>query len=150
MESLFDPVDLQHLLARIQGLRSDSRRLWGSMDAAQAVAHCADALEMALGNRRPPRVLLGRLIGRWIKPVALRPGEPMRRNSPTSRELVAAEARDLEDERARLLQRLGRIESVGPEGCSRHPHPFFGPLSGEEWGVLMHKHLDHHLRQFGA
>jgi len=23
-------------------------------------------------------------------------------------------------------------------------------LKGDEWGVLMHKHLDRHLRQFGA
>ncbi|HEU4950342.1 MAG TPA: DUF1569 domain-containing protein [Holophagaceae bacterium] len=150
MENLFDPADLARLLRRIQALGPDSPRRWGSMDAAQAVAHCADALEMALGDRRPPRALLGRLIGRWIKPLALRPGEPMRRNSPTSRELVVTEARDLEDERARLLERLGRIEARGPAGCSDHPHPFFGPLTGEEWGVLMHKHLDHHLRQFGV
>ena len=29
-------------------------------------------------------------------------------------------------------------------------HAFFGKLTGEEWGRLMHKHIDHHLRQFGA
>jgi hypothetical protein len=23
-------------------------------------------------------------------------------------------------------------------------------LKGDEWGVMMHKHLDHHLRQFGV
>jgi len=25
-----------------------------------------------------------------------------------------------------------------------------GRLKGEEWGRMMWKHLDHHLRQFGA
>ena len=29
-------------------------------------------------------------------------------------------------------------------------HPFFGAMTSEEWSVLMYKHLDHHLRQFGA
>ena len=29
-------------------------------------------------------------------------------------------------------------------------HPMFGPLSGQEWGLLCWKHMDHHLRQFGA
>ena len=29
-------------------------------------------------------------------------------------------------------------------------HPMFGPLSGQEWGLLCWKHLDHHLRPFGA
>jgi hypothetical protein len=29
-------------------------------------------------------------------------------------------------------------------------HPFFGPLTATEWDRLQWKHLDHHLRQFGA
>jgi len=29
-------------------------------------------------------------------------------------------------------------------------HAFFGSLTGAEWGVSTYKHLDHHLRQFGA
>jgi len=28
-------------------------------------------------------------------------------------------------------------------------HSFLGRLRSDEWGVMMHKHLDHHLRQFG-
>jgi len=26
----------------------------------------------------------------------------------------------------------------------------FGRISGASWGVMVHKHLDHHLRQFGV
>ena len=33
--------------------------------------------------------------------------------------------------------------------AARQTHSFFGRLSGDEWGRLMYKHLDHHLRQFG-
>jgi hypothetical protein len=29
-------------------------------------------------------------------------------------------------------------------------HSFLGRLKSDEWGVMMHKHLDHHLRQFGV
>lgn len=29
-------------------------------------------------------------------------------------------------------------------------HAAFGRLSGREWGWLIYKHTDHHLRQFGA
>ena len=28
------------------------------------------------------------------------------------------------------------------------PHPFFGKMTAEEWGMLGYKHLDHHLKQF--
>jgi len=26
----------------------------------------------------------------------------------------------------------------------------FGRLSAKQWGVLMYRHVDHHLRQFGV
>jgi hypothetical protein len=29
-------------------------------------------------------------------------------------------------------------------------HPAFGQLSRKDWGVLVYKHIDHHLRQFGV
>ena len=29
-------------------------------------------------------------------------------------------------------------------------HPFFGPMSHQAWGRFCHRHLGHHLRQFGA
>ena len=29
-------------------------------------------------------------------------------------------------------------------------NPVVGPLTGREWSHLMHKHLDHHLRQFSS
>ncbi|RZJ28611.1 MAG: DUF1569 domain-containing protein, partial [Flavobacterium sp.] len=28
--------------------------------------------------------------------------------------------------------------------------PFFGPMTNQEWGMLMYLHLDHHLKQFDA
>jgi hypothetical protein len=29
-------------------------------------------------------------------------------------------------------------------------HPAFGDVSGKLYGVFIHKHFDHHLRQFGV
>jgi hypothetical protein len=74
----------------------------------------------------------------------------MRRNSPTSKELVIKDVRDFETERKRLSTLISRFAAVGPAGCTAHPHAFFGSLTPDEWAVLMYKHLDHHLRQFGA
>ncbi|MGE5346230.1 MAG: hypothetical protein ACM3JH_09770 [Acidithiobacillales bacterium] len=48
---------------------------------------------------------------------------------------------------AGLVQRLARQES---EAAGRQTHSFFGWPTGDEWGVMMYKHLDDHLRQFGA
>jgi hypothetical protein len=120
------------------------------MTAAQAVAHCAGGLELALGDQRPPRLLIGRAIGWAIKPLALGDDAPMRRNSPTVPAIQMKDSRDLEVERPRLLALIDRFAAAGAAGCTAHPHSFFGRLTPDEWAVLMYKHLDHHLRQFGA
>ncbi len=105
---------------------------------------------MALGEIRPPRgALMARLIGSVIKPKVVGNDEPFRRNSPTMRELVISGERDLDAERVRLCSLIDRFVSGGPSVCTTHPHPFFGPLTPAEWAILMYKHLDHHLRQFG-
>jgi hypothetical protein len=150
MRHLFDPDAASEVRTRLDALRPDSARQWGRMSSAQAVAHCAGGLEMALGDRRPPRMLIGRVIGRVIKPLALGDDAPMRRNSPTVPELVVTEARELDAERARRRRLIDRFVAAGPAGCTTHPHSFFGPLTPQEWAVLMYKHIDHHLRQFGA
>lgn len=135
---------------RIGRLRPESARQWGTMSAPQAMAHCAAGVELALGERLPPRMFLGRIFGWAIKPLALGNEAPMRRNTPTVPGLVVADERDLERERQRLVGLIDRFTAAGPAGCTRHPHSFFGRLTPEEWAVLMYKHLDHHLRQFGA
>lgn len=95
-------------------------------------------------------MFVGRILGVIVKPLALRNDEPMRRNSPTSKDLVVDDDRNLEKERLRLRGLVERFALAGPKGCTTHPHSFFGRLTPEEWAVLMYKHLDHHLRQFGV
>jgi len=72
MKNLFDAASVQEVKERIALLRPDSERLWGVMNAPQAVAHCSAGLELALGDKTPPRVFVGRLIGWIVKPLALR------------------------------------------------------------------------------
>ena len=149
MKNLFDPVTAQHVQQRIAQLGPESERLWGKMNAAQMAAHCSVGLELALGEKRPPRVFMGRMIGPMVKRMVLRDEEPWRRNSPTVKILVIDDARDLKKEQERLRGLVERFAAAGPAGCTAHPHSFFGRLTPEEWSRLMYKHLDHHLRQFG-
>ena len=150
MKNLYDAALARQTRQRIHNLRIDSERQWGKMSVAQTVAHCASGVEMALGEINPPRALIGRLIGSAIKRQVVKNDEPFRRNSPTSDELIVRIEPDLDAERMRLCSLIDRFVSGGPSVCSTHPHPFFGPMRPEEWAILMYKHLDHHLRQFGA
>ena len=149
MKNLFDAARVEEVKQRIARLRPDSQRQWGKMNAPQAVAHCSRGLELALGNLRPPRVLLGRIMGQ-IKPKVFENDEPLRGNTPTVKGLVIQDERDLAKERGLLYGMIDRFVAAGPKGCTTHPHSFFGPLTPQEWAILTYKHLDHHLRQFGV
>lgn len=150
MKNLFDSETADEVKSRTMSVRRDSVRQWGKMNPAQALAHCAASLEMAVGDRKPPQMLLGRVIGGLVKPMALGNDAPMKRNSPTVPSLVVSDERELEAERTRLCGLIDRFAAAGPQGCTTHPHSFFGRLNPQEWAILMYKHLDHHLRQFGA
>ena len=150
MKNLYDPSLVVEVTERLERLRPESPRLWGKMTAPQAVAHCSAGFEWALGDTRPPRMFVGRIIGSFVKRMALRNDDPFRRNSPTAPGLVVADQRELATERTRLRGLIERFSSAGPAGCTTNPHSFFGRLTPEEWAVLMYKHVDHHLRQFGA
>ncbi len=83
MKNLFEPAVVEEIEARLALLEPGSERLWGTMSSAQALAHCAAGMEWAVGDRRPPRMFVGRILGSIVKPMAFRDDEPMRRNSPT-------------------------------------------------------------------
>ena len=150
MKNLFQPETVRELKDRLAQLRPDSPRLWGKMTPAQAMAHCVMGVELALGDRRPPRMFIGRLVGRVIKPMAFKESEPMRRNSPTIPGFVVSDNRDLACECENLSRIIDRFAAAGPVGCTTHPHSFFGRLTPDEWSFWMYKHIDHHLQQFGV
>lgn len=153
MKNLFDPILVEQTKQRILQLRPESERQWGSMALAQTLAHCTSGIDMATGAIDAKRAPLpASLIGALIKPLVFRDDKPMRRNSPSSPELFSSGTARCEfiGERSRLIAAIESFAAQGPVGCSRHPHPFFGPLTPEQWAILMYKHIDHHLRQFGV
>jgi hypothetical protein len=150
MKNLFEAARVEEVKQRIALLRPDSERQWGTMKPAQVLEHCSRGIETALGDKTPPRVLVGRLLGWFVKPKVMGNDEPLRRNSPTARMFVVEDERDFGTERLRLCGLIDRFAAAGPAGCSSHPHAFFGRLTPGEWAILMYKHLDHHLRQFGV
>jgi hypothetical protein len=151
MKNLFQAERVEEIKNRIARLTPESSRLWGNMNAAQAAAHCALALDIASGELIPRRAGLGiRIFGRVIKPLVFKDDAPIRRNAPTNPELVVSNERDLARECERLRAAIDRFAIAGPSGCTLHPHFIFGKLTPDQWAILMYKHADHHLRQFGV
>ncbi len=149
MKTLLEHEGMQDILSRLDNLHPSATRQWGKMEVAQMMAHCSATMDMASGRLNPPRVLIGRLIGWMFKPVFTNE-KPFSRNSPTHDLVRVVDARDFSRERENLKANIRQFHEAGEAGCTRHPHPFFGALTPQEWGRGSYKHLDHHLRQFGA
>ena len=149
METLFDVACRDRFLARIDRLRPDSASGWGKMDAAQTMAHCALAVEAATGDTKLSRPLFARLIGPFFKGWVIGP-KPFSKNSPTHPQLVMKSPKAFERVRARLVAAIRKFHDAEPASAARYEHGFVGKLSGEEWGRMQHKHLDHHFKQFGV
>ena len=151
MKSLYDSTVANEVTERIGRLSPQSARQWGRMDVAQMLAHCALAMEMALGETANlPRHPLGRLFGRRALNRFVVQGKRLKQGEPTHPSVMVTEARDFAVERGRLERAIGRFVNGKPAACTRHPHFFFGPMSPQEWATFMYVHLDHHLRQFGV
>jgi uncharacterized protein DUF1569 len=149
MKNLFEKETVGEILARLEKLQPAAERQWGKMDASQMMAHCSATMDMASGRLNPPRVFIGKLIGGFVKPIFTNE-KPFSRNNPTDKTLVIADARDFQHERELLKAKISQFCEGGEAQCTRHPHPFFGSLTPQQWARGMYKHLDHHLRQFSA
>lgn len=148
MKSIFDLSIENELIERINSLTPDSKALWGKMNVFQMVKHCTLAEDMYLGNLKVKRVFIGRLIGKTILKQVLKNDNPFSKNSPTSSILnTIAESGNLE---AQKIEWINRIKEYKNYNHQNFIHPFFGPLTKEQIGYLDYKHIDHHLRQFGA
>ncbi len=149
MRSLFVPADRDSLALRLAELEPATARHWGTMDPAQMLCHCARGLEAGMSDRPVKQIFLGKLVMPFIRGRVFG-DRPFRRNTPTAPFLVVADPCAFDAERARLANAIDRFVQRGPAVAAKATHIFFGRLSGEEWGILAYKHLDHHLRQFGA
>jgi hypothetical protein len=150
MKNLYQDETLAEVHARLAAMTPAAERQWGTMTVAQMLTHCSIGLEWAVGERVPPPLVVEPQMAETLKRKVLGNDDPMRRNLPAPPGTEVRDDRDFEAERVRLGGLLGRFSSSGPAGCTTHEHTYFGKMTGEEWASVMYKHVDHHLRQFGA
>lgn len=120
------------------------------MNVSQMLAHCNVILETAMGRNFPKRIFIGKLIGPFFKTGLFKTEKPFPKNTPTDTSYVISNEQGFDAEKSKILGLIQEFYDGGPAKCTAHPHPFYGKLTPEEWSVHQFKHLDHHLRQFGA
>jgi hypothetical protein len=133
---------------RLARLAPDAVPLWGRMNAPQVVAHLTQATMMASGEL-PVRFKRTPLRFTPLKQLILYV-LPFPKGTPTAPELLArTPAGDWPKETAELRAALDRLHARD-RSAPWPRHPVFGDLSAHGWGVLVYRHTDHHLRQFGV
>jgi uncharacterized protein DUF1569 len=75
---------------------------------------------------------------------------PFPKSAPTAPELLTRFPAAWQADVAELQALVDRFVARGRESSPWPEHPAFGKLSHRAWGVLTYRHMDHHLRQFGA
>ena len=120
------PEAVDEVIARIDTLQPATQRQWGKMDVAQMMAHCSAALDMASGRLNPPRILIGRMIGPFVKPIYYEREAIFARTIRPTRSSWCPIRRDFLREQEQLKSKIRQFHEGGEARCTKHPHPFFG------------------------
>ena len=148
MGSILNEEDRAAIVRRMRSLSPSSTGKWGTMNVAAMLKHLRLSALMTVGelpvpsvNKRPFQVFPLKHLLLYVLPFP--------KGAPTAPKLKPEAVASFEEEHGAVLELLERIgtgprEGIGPD------HPLFGPMTRREWGVVMYKHADHHLKQFGA
>ena len=148
MKTVLDQATREELITRVKTLTESSKPQWGKMNIYQTLKHSILADEMYLGKKHYDRVFLGRLLGKIMLKKMLKDETPMQRNAPTSPLFIISEVNgDVAAEREKWISVINQYEHFNNE---EFVHWFFGKMTKEQVGQFAYKHIDHHLRQFGA
>jgi hypothetical protein len=146
VRQLHDPTTRDAFRSRLEALQPNAPRQWGKMTVDQMLRHLNIALGATLGEGSftPMKMPMPGPIFRFF---AL--NIPWPKGAPTHPEFCVGDRYDFAAEKARCLTLLEEFAKK-PVDSSWPDSPIFGRVSGRFNTRLQAKHVDHHLRQFGA
>ncbi|MBI2824938.1 MAG: DUF1569 domain-containing protein [Planctomycetia bacterium] len=150
------PVDTSQVAGRrdvhynaVDDILADAERLaaggytrLGNWPLGKMAKHITNAFNMALDGPPTKVPLPIRVIARWLyKDKAIQKMRPgFKLNATMAKHFVPGDTSDAEGiESLRTACRRWKSEK------QRHPHPFFGKLTDDEWNRLMLRHAEMHM-----
>lgn len=152
MKTLGNQADREEILRRLATVQPGSARLWGKMSAHQMICHLADSFRGVMGEKslKPMQNVPLRGVIRWV---ALHTPLPWTKSLKTmpemDQEIDGTPPAEFQSD-VRELRRLFEKFTQQPRTFAWTPHPIFLEMSDSEWMIWGYRHMDHHLRQFGA
>jgi hypothetical protein len=146
-KTVWNPAHLASLLTRIDSLQPNQPAKFGKMTVSQMVRHCTVPLYGTMGELKVTQK--NTFIKIWPMPKLIIYALPWPKGAPTAPEFIITDEGDLTERKAALRAALEKFIAKG-ESQTFQPHAAFGVLSAKDWGALVHRHMDHHLKQFSA
>jgi len=145
--TIWSEADRQALLNRFGRLSPEARPKWGSFDAPRMVTHVTDSIRASLGELK--LTPFPGPLQYWPINVLVMFYLPWPKSTPTAPELLERKPVHWASELEALASAVNQFAARDVNGAWT-PHVAFGALTGEQWGRLNYRHLDHHLGQFGV
>ncbi len=151
MQNVFDAKDAQEYINRINNLTPETQRKWGKMSVDQVLAHLNVAYDLTFTPEKfpKPNFIAKFLLSRFVKP-KITNENPYKPSLPTSPVFIIADERNFEDEKAKLIGNIQRVQQLGREAFEGKENINFGKMTAQCWNNMFAKHLNHHLDQFGV
>mgnify|MGYP000405607642 FL=1 len=151
MQNVFDAKDAQEYINRINNLTPETQRKWGKMSVDQVLAHLNVAYDLTFTPEKFPKpsFIAKFLLSRFVKP-KITNEIPYKQSLPTSPAFIIADERNIEEEKAKLIGNIQRVQQLGREAFEGKENINFGKMTAQCWNNMFAKHLNHHLDQFGV
>ncbi|GDX51396.1 hypothetical protein LBMAG27_04430 [Bacteroidota bacterium] len=155
MKTIFDSVEKEEILKRLNQLSNDSVGLFGVMNPSQMLHHLTMANQIALGEIILPDKsrLVSRTVFRWMTFLNMRPSikklnkKPLRtfKEMDIVRNKLSVES--FEKEKELFVQKFNQLRNTNSFPTK---HPLFGRMNKTQWGRWVYVHCDYHFVQFGV
>lgn len=150
MKTIFDKETRGELIIRINSLNDYSNAQWGKMNVYQMTKHCTIWNEWVLGKNNSiyKQEFLGKIFGKMALKSNTKDESPLGKNMPAGKAFTVKD----KDGNVEVQKKVWMDLVTEYERFSNGDfiHDFFGKMTKEQIGIFAYKHLDHHLRQFGA
>ncbi|MFM9904807.1 MAG: DUF1569 domain-containing protein [Pyrinomonadaceae bacterium] len=150
MPTIRNETERTKLIVRLNMLSGSETPKWGKMTVNQMMSHLVQTGELPFAASLPDKSsFMSRTL---IKPLVLYV-LPMPKEVKVSPDMdQQADGRKPQEFNSDRELAIDAINKIGTLPV-HHPcqyHPFFGKFTAKEWAVIAHKHIDHHLKQFGV
>jgi hypothetical protein len=150
LPNIFSKEVSEQVINRINTLNPATKAHWGKMSVDQMLAHCCVSYEMAYENKHPkPGGFARFMLKLFVKGLVVNE-KPYPKSGRTAPAFLITDHRNFEVEKKRLVDYIRKTAELGEKQFDGKESLSFGKLTINEWNNLFYKHIDHHLKQFGA